>query len=222
MSALGRRTRAARRSPPISGLPNSVEMPIGEVSGPPSARSTRRRMIRRPPDWKCRWFGHAYEHDNLIFLRSACREQDHQIDDAETVITAAPGCRRSRHREEPHHHRDGADAADPQPPRSRCARSPIPTSAPSVQRRTVFARSTRIARGSRTASSTDDQHGNTASSASVAEGCENQSARHLPDQQAVARAALPADRRGRGTSSAPTSSTTPTTSTNIRLPTGER
>ncbi len=103
---------------------NSVEMPIGEgLWATVSAANPEDGMIPADPvTGNVAWFGHAYEHGNLVFLAIRLHvNKDHKIDEAETVITRRTGMPTIfGDGKQPHHPAWTQPMnADPQPPRSR-------------------------------------------------------------------------------------------------------
>jgi hypothetical protein len=159
---------------------NSVEMPIGEgLWGTVSDVKPDDGMIPADPvTGNVAWFGHAYEHGNLIFLAIRLHvTKDGKIDEAETVISRktgmplifGPGT-------EPHHPSWTQPMnAKVQPPRSRL-RAIADSYFNTVEYNdgTVFAPfhddCSRLENGISTTTAT----ANSNNSASVAQGCENQ------------------------------------------------
>jgi hypothetical protein len=159
---------------------NSMAMPIGEgLWATVSAVDPAAGMIPADPlTGNVAWFGPAYEHGNLIFLAVRLHvNKDGQIDEAETVITRRTGMPTIFGTGKEPHHPSWTEpmAADPRPPRSRL-RAIADSYFNTVEYNdgTVFAPfhedCSRLENGISTTTNT----GNTASSASVAEGCENQ------------------------------------------------
>lgn len=159
---------------------NSVEMPIGEgLWSTVSAADPEDGMMPADPlTGNVAWFGHAYEHGNLVFVSIRLHvNRNHEIDEAETVISRRSGMPLIFGTGEEPHHPSWTEPmeADPRPPRSRL-RAIADSYFNTVEYNdgTVFAPfhddCSRLENGISTTTATGD----TASSASVAEGCENQ------------------------------------------------
>lgn len=159
---------------------NSVEMPIGHgLWATVSAASPSDGMMPADPlTGNVAWFGHAYEHGNLVFLAIRLHvDRDHRIDEVETVVSRRTGMPLIFGTgEEPHHPAwQEVMEADPRPPRSRL-RAIADSYFNTVEYNdgTVFApfheECSRLENGISTTTATADS----SNSASVAEGCEEQ------------------------------------------------
>ena len=167
-------------APDVRFTENSVEMPIGEgLWATVSAADPDDGMMPADPlTGNVAWFGHAYEHGNLVFVSIRLNvNRNRKIDEAETVISRRTGMPLIFGTGKEPHHPSWTEsmAADPRPPRSRL-RAIADSYFNTVEYNdgTVFAPfhddCSRLENGISTTTATGD----TASSASVAEGCENQ------------------------------------------------
>ena len=159
---------------------NSVEMPLGEgLWGSVSAADPADGMM--PADVETgnvAWFGHAYEHGNLIFLAIRLHvTRDGKIDEAETVISRVSGMPLIFGNGKEPHHPSWTEAVpeDLAKPRARL-RAIADSYFNTVEYNDgqVFAHFTedcsRLENGISTTAASDDS----SNSSSVAEGCENQ------------------------------------------------
>jgi len=158
---------------------NSVEMPIGDgLWGTVSDVKAEDGLI--PADTftgNVAWFGHAYEHGNLIFLAIRLKVDNQKITEAETVISRKTGMPLIFGSGKEPHHPSWTEIMpkEKRPPRSRL-RAIADSYFNTVEYNdgTVFAPfhddCSRLENGISTTTASADS----SNSASVAEGCENQ------------------------------------------------
>jgi len=158
---------------------NSVEMPVGEgLWASVSAIDPADGMIAADTETgNTAWFGHAYEHGNLIFLGIRIKVDDKKITEAETVIARRTGMPLIFGTGKEPHHPAWKQALTPEQQRPRPRLRAVADSyfnTVEYNDGQVFAHfkpdCSRLENGISTTAAT----GNTASSASVAEGCEAQ------------------------------------------------
>jgi hypothetical protein len=158
---------------------NSVEMPIGEgLWATVSAINPPDGMIASDTETgNTAWFGHAHEHGNLIFLGIRIKVGEKKITEAETVIARRTGMPLIFGTGKEPHHPAWKQALTPEQQRPRPRLRAVADSyfnTVEYNDGQVFAHfkpdCSRLENGISTTAAT----GNTASSASVAEGCEAQ------------------------------------------------
>jgi hypothetical protein len=158
---------------------NSVEMPIGEgLWATVSAINPADGMIAADTETgNAAWFGHAYEHGNLVFLALRIKVDGKKITEAETVIARRTGMPLIFGTGKEPHHPAWKQALTPEQQRPRPRLRAVADSyfnTVEYNDGQVFAHfkpdCSRLENGISTTAAT----GNAASSASVAEGCEAQ------------------------------------------------
>lgn len=159
---------------------NSVELPIGEgLWGSVSTAEPEVGMLAADVETgNVAWFGHAYEHGNLIFLSVRLQvNEKQQIDQVETVVSRRTGMPLIFGTGKEPHHPSWTEAlpAEQQRPRARL-RAIADSYFNTVEYNDgqVFAHFTDDCSRLENGISTTENTGDAASSASVAEGCEEQ------------------------------------------------
>jgi hypothetical protein len=180
VSALG--SRDPSRAPFADNIrftENSVEMPIGEgLWATVSAISPADGMIAADTETgNTAWFGHAYEHGNLIFLALRIKVDGKKITEAETVIARRTGMPLIFGTGKEPHHPAWKQALTPEQQRPRPRLRAVADSyfnTVEYNDGQVFAHFKPDCSRLENGISTTAASGNAASSASVAEGCEAQ------------------------------------------------
>jgi hypothetical protein len=158
---------------------NSVEMPIGEgLWGSVSAVNPADGMIAADTETgNAAWFGHAYEHGNLVFLAIRLKVDFGRITEAETILARRTGMPLIFGTGKEPHHPAWKQALTPEQQRPRPRLRAVADSyfnTVEYNDGQVFAHfkpdCSRLENGISTTANT----GNASSSASVAEGCEAQ------------------------------------------------